>query len=119
MSHDPFEPHTRVRSGDPDTSFEAAESISPLRMTELRRKVLLIFARRIALTDFDLEIICENHGSTYRTRRSELVELGYVADSGQRLMQEGSNRIVWVITDLGQEMAILFVIIRNELKVMT
>ena len=56
----------------------------------------------IALTDFDLEVICDNHGSTYRTRRSELVELGYVADSGQRRMQEGSNRIVWVITELGQ-----------------
>jgi hypothetical protein len=97
---DLFGLHTRARSGDPDTSFKAAAQATP-KMTERRRIVLRHFLQRQAMTDLELEGLCANHGSTYRTRRSELVQMGYIADSGERRLLHGSNRIVWAITAEG------------------
>jgi hypothetical protein len=94
---DLFAPHTRARVTDPGTSFAAARKVAP-KMTELRRVVLAHFARFRTMTDLDLESLCSDHGSTYRTRRSELAAMGY---SGERRMQQGSNRIVWTITSEG------------------
>lgn len=104
---DLFGPFTRTRLGDPDTSREAADDIS-LKMTALRAIVLGHFARRRSLTDLDLQDLCKNHRSTYRTRRSELVQLGLIEDSGERRMQDGSNRVVWIITPKGLEAAKIF-----------
>jgi hypothetical protein len=97
---DLFAPHTRARVTDPGTSFAAARQVAP-KMTALRRVVLLHFARLRTMTDLDLESLCSDHGSTYRTRRSELAAMGYIADSGERRMQRGSNRVLWTITPDG------------------
>jgi hypothetical protein len=104
---DMFPPRTRTRGTDPDTSRKAAEQAAP-RMTERRRIVLRHFLQFTAMTDLDLQGLCSNHGSTYRTRRSELAQMGYIADSGTRSLQRGSNRIVWTITPEGIKAAKVF-----------
>lgn len=93
---DLFEPFTRARPGDPDTSHVAAERIAH-RLNVLQRKVLLYF-RLIyprSITDLDLQSYFGNHGSTYRTRRAELTELGLITDTGKRRWQDGSHRVLW------------------------
>ena len=102
-----WETRTRSRLTDPITSHEAAASVMH-KMTKIRREVLHYFVRRQWMTDLDLQIHFEHHGSTYRTRRSELTEMGYIADSGAKQVQGGSNRIVWTITELGKKAAGLF-----------
>jgi hypothetical protein len=94
---DLFEPHTRARPLDPDTSHAAAERIQ-YRMSPLRLKVLGHF-RSIypqSITDLDLQAHFDNHGSTYRTRRAELTEMGLIRDTGLRRWQDGSHRVLWV-----------------------
>lgn len=104
---DPFEPNTRARSSDPDTSHLAAESVA-YKMTALRIEVLQLFVREIQMTDLTLQALCRDHRSTYRTRRSELAQMGYVADTGIRILQAGSKRIIWRITTRGIEAAKVF-----------
>jgi hypothetical protein len=96
---DLFEAYTRARPSDPDTSHVAAERIQQ-RLNKLQFKVLDHF-RAIApqsITDLDLEYHFNNHGSTYRTRRAELTELGLIQDTGLRRWQEGSHRVLWAAT---------------------
>jgi hypothetical protein len=98
---DLFSPRTRTRTGDPDTSHAAAEYIAP-KMTAKRLAVLLHFARYKAMTDLELqEAFNDPRRSTYRTRRSELVTLKLVEDSGLRKIQQDTKRIVWIITPAG------------------
>jgi len=101
---DIFEPLTRARRGDPETSLEAAEGIAP-RMNALRQVVLNHFAVRGDMTDLQLQILCANHGATFRTRRAELVQMGLIRDSGRRTVQLKRNRIIWTLTQLGREAA--------------
>jgi hypothetical protein len=107
---------TRTRPGDPDTSHEAAAKIAP-RMTALQVKVLTymreIFPR--AITDLDLQDHFNNDLSTYRTRRSELTEMGLVYDTRQRRFQLGSNRVLWRAVPWSDETAAKLV--EAELKV--
>jgi hypothetical protein len=92
-----FEPHTRARPGDPDTSHAAARRIQHT-MTDVQIQVLTYF-RSIyprAITDLDLQAYFSDDKSTYRTRRSELVAMGLIVDTLQRRFQDGSNRVLWV-----------------------
>jgi len=94
--------YTRHRNDDPDTSVEAAQSVSP-RIRDLQQKVLRFARERPdGFTDRDLEAHFQNSGSTYRTRRSELTEAGYIRDSGERRTygENGTGRrhIIWLIT---------------------
>ena len=102
-----YEARTRSRLTDPDTSHAAYAKIA-YKMNECRREVLHYFVHRVHMTDLDLQEHFDNHLATYRTRRSELTEMGYIADSGARILQNDSNRIIWVITPLGREAAKLF-----------
>lgn len=94
----PKDPHQLVRRTDPGTSFQAAAAVAP-KLREIQKVVLehLRAAGARGMTDLDLQTECGDHGSTFRTRRSELVDLGLVRDSGRRLLQDGRKRIVWVI----------------------
>jgi len=108
MSVDPpdlFSPHTRSRSGDPDTSHAAADYAAP-KMNERRIVVLQHFVRFGSMTDLDLQILCKDQGSTYRTRRSELAQMGLVVDTGVRRLQQDTNRIIWAITPRGRAVAL-------------
>jgi len=96
----PQEAH--ARASDPDTSHEAAESLSP-RLRQLQGLVLDYAASQPdGFTDVDLNRHFDTHGSTYRTRRSELVAKGYVRDTGERRAYgpDGSGRrhVIWQIT---------------------
>ena len=99
--------HTLVRSGDPDTSFEAAEQIVE-SVTKIQRAVLDVFqaAGPNGLTDRELTERFTNLGtSTWRTRRSELTVREVIVDSGRRKIHRttsgrGTRRhIVWVLKE--------------------
>ena len=88
-------PHQLTRASDPQTSYESAARVVP-KLRELQRIVFETHqAHPGGLTDFDLENICGSHGSTYRTRRAELTEMGLLRDSGRKKLQNGRNRVVW------------------------
>ena len=88
-------PHQLTRASDPSTSYESAARVIP-KLRELQRIVYEMHqAHPGGLTDFDLEERCGSHGSTYRTRRAELTEMGLLRDSGRKKLQNGRNRVVW------------------------
>lgn len=92
----------RHRTNDQDTSVAAAKSVEPT-LTQKRMAVLELLrnAGPRGLTDYE---IAQNWPqapeSTYRKRRSELADMGLVADSGRREKRGGpTNRIVWVLNE--------------------
>ena len=94
----------RARNTDPDTSHLAAEEVSP-HIRQLQMKVLCYAAGRGFGGFIDPEMN-EDFGvqsSTYRTRRSELVDMGLIEDTGERLALGGKGRkhAIWRITDKG------------------
>jgi DNA-binding HxlR family transcriptional regulator len=99
----------RTRAGDPDTSHQAEANVRP-RMSHFRLIVLQHFAKHHLLTHLQLEDLCRDHGSTFRTRCNELVKLGYIVDSTRRVVQNGTPRVVWAITPKGMEAAKIFVL---------
>lgn len=92
-------PAAHTRTGDPETSFEAAESLSEQTLSELQTKVLDWFLIHREGTDEDLQrdpIFIGLGPSTARSRRAALVELGYLRDSGHRSVnQRGRNIVIW------------------------
>lgn len=96
----PMESFQLARAGDPSTSHQAAAAAAePKKLRERQQVVLDHFtaAGSKGLTDLDLQELCGDHGSTFRTRRSELVRAGLIIDSGRKQKQLGANRIVWMI----------------------
>lgn len=93
----------RASRSDPSTSHAAAQSISGLN--ERQRAVLLLYREHGWLTDEEAEQ--HYHGapqspSGLRTRRHELTEAGYLADTGMRRDTAGGRpAIVWGITAAG------------------
>jgi hypothetical protein len=65
-----------TRATDPDTSFEAAGKVAP-HVRELQAKVgkRLLEVYPDGLTHWEIEEHFGDHGSTYRTRVSELCEM--------------------------------------------
>ena len=93
---------TLHRTTDPETSRMAAEEVVP-KLRKLQAEVLR-FAQGcgfIGFTDLDLAQHFKSHGSTYRTRRSELVRLGFIEDSGKMKIQKGRAHTVWRCTQEG------------------
>ena len=103
---DPPDPYTRARRGDPVTSLEAAGSLAVVRLTKVRQGILdVLRAHPDGLSDEQIAAAYFHGGfgpkaspSGLRTRRSELVEGGLIADSGRRTRtQSGRRTIVWVL----------------------
>lgn len=95
-----MEPQAHARISDPDTSHAAAKAVTP-DITR-KQKAVMAFARSrhpSGFTDVELEEHFHDAGSTYRTRRRELVDLGELRDSGERIRHAGDTRrrIVWVL----------------------
>jgi hypothetical protein len=99
-----FEPDSRARSTDPETSHDAAASIDHLRDRQM--SVLTVLWDWGPMTDTDLveryeglareELIPRQAPSGIRTRRKELVDLGLVSNSGARQkLASGRWAIVW------------------------
>lgn len=93
-------PLARARRSDPETSHEAAASVRVLR----QRSYVLAAARVLGdFTDFILQVRVREmypdqrfSDSGVRTRRSELVTLGLIEDSGSRTVLPTHRRaIVW------------------------
>lgn len=92
----------KARTTDPDTSHQAAEAVAP-HVRLIQENVLKVFQKYGALTHHSLISLYRRHfgqttpESTIRTRCKELVVLGRVVDSGQRLAVTGSTRkaILW------------------------
>ena len=92
-----------ARNSDPDTSWEAADSITeiPRRQAE----VLQIIEMLGPICDYDLQLahrmvdgLMPQSPSGLRTRRSELVALGLVVDTGDRKrLPSGRRAILWDI----------------------
>jgi hypothetical protein len=90
-----------ARRTDPDTSREAAEVVSPV-IRQVRLAVLQYAESCGApgFTDVALNAHFASHSSTYRTRRRELVDLGMIEDTGERVTvgDGGRRHAVWRIT---------------------
>lgn len=98
----PEKPHTR--NSDPITSHEAAASVRNITITH--NHILKLLRTYGPMTDEQLFSLymaeAENGGwkwvsvSGLRTRRSELVDAGHVADSGSKgKTRAGRSCIVW------------------------
>lgn len=86
------------RKDDLDTAVEAAKLIHP-HLSVLQLMVLQYAIERGAngFTDQDLCDYYGNHGSTYRSRRSELTAEEIVVHSGRTIrLKSGRNAVVWV-----------------------
>ena len=82
-----------------DTSVEAAKSIM-LALPNIEAAVYEYAAMRGSkgFTDDEMNEHFQTHKSTYRTRRSSLVEKGLIEDSGIRVKGPNSrNMTVWRI----------------------
>ena len=99
------DPRTRARTTDPDTSHDAARSLTHVR--ESQEAVLRLFRRCGPMTDTALVSRYETVGerpvqspSGLRTRRSELTAAGLVIDTGRRVrLPSGRRGIVWKADD--------------------
>lgn len=88
---------TMYRSDDHDTSIEAAEAVGK-GLRELHKRVLAAFTEHGDLTDEELEQLPEFEGfgpSTLRKRRSELYQMGRLAEAGSRTNQRGRRMKIW------------------------
>jgi hypothetical protein len=86
------------RKDDLDTSIEAAKLIHPnLGALQLQVLEYAIKCGPYGFTDQDLGDYFDNHGSTYRSRRSELTTDGIIIHSGARnRLKSGRQAVVWV-----------------------
>lgn len=93
-----------ARRDDPITSHRAADAVT-IDLARLQRRVL-DWAKKQGngFHDVELENAFMDHGSTFRTRRRELVDKGLIRDSGRkvRIPGEARQRIVWIITPRGR-----------------
>ena len=96
-----------ARLTDPETSHQAAASVDNITATQT---AILKLLGAFPMTDEELVLHYDQQirmgadsydfprasASGIRTRRAELVQLGFVKDSGQRAkMASGRNAIVW------------------------
>lgn len=91
----------KTRANAAKTSQKAAASVQ--RMTRKRQDVMATFRRFGALTDEQLvsvyasmDDVTDQSESGLRTRRSELVRMGLLTDTGQtRPIRSGRQAILW------------------------
>ena len=93
-----------ARRTDPDTSWEAARSVDPLKLRATQREILWVLRNWGPLTDEEIAVIVGPEStqspSGLRTRRRELVDRGLVVDTGaRRRTRAGRRTIVWGLTD--------------------
>jgi hypothetical protein len=82
------------RKTDPETS---RNRLSADRITRIQQDILTYVLRYPGgVTDLDIQNHFNDQGSTYRTRRAELVKGGLLKDSGARMRQNGRLRVLWV-----------------------
>ena len=94
--------HKMHRHDDPHTSEEAALAVAP-HLNEIQREVEAYATRcgYFGFTDYELNIHFMTTGSTYRSRRAELADMGVIVDSGKvkRKGENGRNHTIWMHRD--------------------
>jgi hypothetical protein len=90
-----------ARTTDPDTSHEAAASVT--NSAKVQAAILDLLSHR-PFTDDELSRLLAYRmtvsPSGLRTRRAELVRLGKVVDSGERVrLRSGRRAIVWALSE--------------------
>jgi len=93
----------KARRTDPDTSHQAAASISNITETQRAIYYLLLAKPTSDVDGLRVYRLAETHAiaprvseSGYRSRRAELVSLGLAKDSGNRVkLPSGRFAIVW------------------------
>ena len=87
----------KVGRTHPDTSKQAAQRIEPASGTQRQHVLTAVTATYPGgMTDEELQGELEMNPSSQRPRRGELVEQGWVEDSGQRRKTaSGADAIVW------------------------
>lgn len=94
-----------ARRTDPLTSHLAAGSITSERIRRSQAEVLTVLRRYGSMCDESIAEHAKTLGivqspSGLRTRRSELVDLGQIADSGSRVrLRSGRMSIVWRLSE--------------------
>jgi len=95
---DLFGGKAHARREDPETSHEAADSVTPA-LRQLQAKVADYAKRRgrVGFTDAQMSNDLNDPGSTLRTRRSEMTARNIIVDSGERRTfgDSARQRIVW------------------------
>lgn len=102
----PVVPMAHARHTDPETSHQAAASVT--RITSSRQAILDAYHLRGPMADFELEEyyaqVWQMHQwqpqspSGIRSRRAELTELGRIIDSGRRTVTpSGRPCIIWTL----------------------
>lgn len=89
----------KVRSDAPATSRAAARGL--LRPGSQRFRVLEYLAWRPA-TDHEVQHNLGMDPSTERPRRGELVDAGYVVESGKTKRHRGREWVIWRVTESGR-----------------
>lgn len=102
-----------TRATDPETSHEAAQSVTNIGDTHDRILTLLMeradthhgIRQRYDAERGVFNFWPQVSESGLRTRTRELADCGYVEDSGARVkLPSGRNAVVWQITDTGREL---------------
>jgi hypothetical protein len=98
----------RAKKNDPQTSHDAAKGVN---LTRGQREAIRVIDHLYNFIDDEM-IVSKNElksplsDSGIKTRRHELVNLGYVADTGlKRLTKFGNKATVWNITASGKALA--------------
>lgn len=91
----------KVRAEPSMTSARAARNVEPRTGTQ-RAAVLIDIVEHDGATDLDIARRLSMLDSSVRPRRGELVEGGYVADSGRIREHRGSTWVVWQATTDGR-----------------
>jgi len=105
--NDPLDGPVHARTTDPQTSHDAAASISNDTARTRRYRVLELIRERGPISDDDwFELYLQRWPGSYsyshRSRRTELRDLGYVRDSGLRKKNpSGREAILWEVTAAG------------------
>jgi hypothetical protein len=92
-----FAEPARVRSSDPDTSQEAAASLSEATIKQSCQQIYNLIVHYGGLTTFQIvEATGLDRGNTAR-RITDLRQAGWIRDSGDRLTgPTGRRSIVWI-----------------------
>lgn len=101
---DPSEP--AAYTGRTTTSATAAALVYPKTGTQRQRVLQAITDSFDGLTDAQIQDRLHMTESTQRPRRVELVQQGWIRDSGRRRCYNGhSEAIIWVLTDTARRLA--------------
>jgi hypothetical protein len=102
----PDTPKRRARGADPHTSKLAARAIDAQGRSEVKRRIMLCYAKHGPMHDLKLvDVYRDNFGpnatpSGLRTARRGLADEGLVVDTGQVIRTENNrDAIVWHRTD--------------------